>query len=395
MAVGYLALASCILMASPSGRRWPCAVPGIGVLLCFSLLDPSRLAIVKVDHRTETLHETWEGNHGVIAVVGRGADLRLKVDNQYSVGGVASREAEERQARIPLSLHPAPKRVFFLGMGTGITAGAALETAVEKVVTAELIPEVVSAARKHFEPYTHGLFTDPRSTIVVNDGRNHLLGSQDTYDVIVSDLFVPWHAGTGSLYTIEHFRLVRSRLRPGGLFAQWLPLYQLSKQEFLIIARTMVEAFPQVTLWRGGLFSQRPIVALVGSEESPLDFSPLARPRAGLLGREEIGLLYAGNLGQGRDLLAEVPVNTDDRPLIEYLAPVTERDEKTGAASWFATAELLEFYDALFASVTPATDPYLRHLTPAEVAYVRTGLSIYRAAFTRSTERKTRPRVPG
>ena len=48
-----------------------------------------------------------------------------------------------------------------------------------------------------------------------------------TYDVIVGDLFLPWRRGTALLYTVEQFEAAKARLAPGGLFAQWMPLYQM------------------------------------------------------------------------------------------------------------------------------------------------------------------------
>ena len=60
------------------------------------------------------------------------------------------------------------------------------------------------------------------------DGRNHLAAVRDRYDLIVADLFVPWEAGTGSLYTREHFITARERLTEQGMFVQWLPLYQMA-----------------------------------------------------------------------------------------------------------------------------------------------------------------------
>ena len=130
----------------------------------------------------------------------------------------------------------------------------------------------MKASRKHFAPYVNGLFEDPRAVVIPEDGRNHLLGSGETYDVIVADLFNPWKAGTGGLYTREHYRVARDRLAPGGLYAQWLPLFQLSQDEFGIIARTMLEVFPQVTFWRGNFRAGKPIALLVGrTDDAPLD----------------------------------------------------------------------------------------------------------------------------
>ena len=65
-----------------------------------------------------------------------------------------------------------------------------------------------------------------------------LLGTDDSFDVVIGDLFLPGKQGTALLYTVEQFEAVKMRLAPGGVFAQWLALYQLSEGEFLGIARS-------------------------------------------------------------------------------------------------------------------------------------------------------------
>ena len=139
------------------------------------------------------------------------------------------------QAHIPLLIHPKPQRILFLGMGTGITAGASLSHNVEQVDVVELVSTVIPAAKRYFSPWTNNLFSDQRVKIIADDARNFLLGSNQQYDIIVGDLFTPWHAGTGSLYTVEHFQQVKNHLAPAGHFAQWLPLYQLTHESFSTI----------------------------------------------------------------------------------------------------------------------------------------------------------------
>lgn len=69
--------------------------------------------------------------------------------------------------RIPLLLHPAaPRKVAFLGLGTGTTAGGALLPTVEEVVALELAPEVVTATRGHFSEANLGLLTDSRVKVI-------------------------------------------------------------------------------------------------------------------------------------------------------------------------------------------------------------------------------------
>ena len=71
------------------------------------------------------LVEVFDGSAATVSVVKRLNSLRIKVNNFYSLGGTDARNHEERQTHLPLLMHENPKSVYFLGMGTGITAGAA------------------------------------------------------------------------------------------------------------------------------------------------------------------------------------------------------------------------------------------------------------------------------
>jgi spermidine synthase len=381
VAVGYFLVA--LLLPIRVVPRWLHMVPVGGLLLLVSGLDTSSLPLVKVDPLTkdESLFEVWEGSAATVAVVKNKTSLKIKVNNYYTLGGTGSQKWEERQAHGPLMIHPQPRSVFLLGMGTGITAGAALQHAVERVVVCELLPEVVTAVRKYFKPYVRGLFDDARATVVVEDGRHYLRGTSERFDVIIADLFLPWEAGTGSLYTREHFTAVRARLQENGLFAQWLPLYQMSQNEFGSVARTMIEVFPLVTLWRGDFFVRRPIVLLVGHRD-PTPFVPHELWRT-----DDVPFMahYAGNLTAARTLLDRYGLNTDDRPLIEYRAPITHRRQKAKADSWFVGTALMDFMEAVLRLAPPEHDPYLKDLTVREFTFVRSGLSLHQAEVHKKT----------
>ena len=374
----------------PRRARVLVAAPALGMLLLLSVLDGSRLPVVRVDPvgRMESLFEVWEGGNGTVAVVRRGDDLRTKVNNYYTLGGTAGRGYEERQAHFPLLLHPKPDDVFFIGLGTGITAGASLAHPVNRVTVAELVPEAIAASRKYFKPWTHGLFEDPRVTVLAADGRHHLAATDARYDVIIGDLFIPWRAGAGGLYALEHFQNVRKRLADGGLFAQWLPLYQLSEREFGSIARTFLEVFPDTTLWRGDFLPGGPIVALVGhTNQAPLDAATVNAREWAWRGETnssegvELPLLlyYGGNLGQARHLFTRYPLNTDDRPLIEFQAPVTQRAEAAGRTSWLTGERLLRLLDDITRHAPLDEDPYLAGLSPHQRVTAAAGRALMQA----------------
>ncbi|MGY6632243.1 MAG: fused MFS/spermidine synthase [Alkalilacustris sp.] len=333
----------------------------------------------------EGLVEMREGTAAHVAVIRRDEAHFIRVNNFYTLGGSGALVPERNQTMIPLLLHPDPREIFFLGMGTGISAGAGLFADPDRVTVCELVPEVIDLARTHFRPYVNGLFDDPRVTIWPEDGRQCLARSRATYDLIIADLFTPWRAGVGNVYTVEHYRLAARRLNPGGAYVQWIPLYQVSRAELDIIAATMAEVFPELTLWRGDLYPERSILALVGrTEPAPLDPGTLARQWRALTGAEASDDIltaralkfYAGNAASG--LFAGAPLNTDDRPRIEYLAPRTHRAVITGAASWVIGPERDTLFADLLDALPPEADPHLARLTPDQHEIVRAG-QIYTA----------------
>ncbi len=364
---------------------WPVAgsdasrlIPAFGVLLLLSVFNTAQLPRVRLQpvKQQESLYEVWEGRSATVAVIKHKKAMKLKVNNYYTVGGTGAVKFEERQAHIPMLIHPQPRRAFFLGMGTGITAGAALmHEAMKQVVVCELIPEVVVAARKYFRPYVHGLFEDPRANVIVEDGRHYLKMTAARFDLIIGDLFLPWRAGVGNLYTCEHMETVRTRLRQDGLFAQWLPLYQMTQDEFGVIARTMLEVFPLVTWWRGDFLAKRPIVALVGHPEAT-PFEPHE-----LFQSTSVPFMahYVGNLTAARALFQDYDVNTEDWPLIEYQAPISHRRRRAKATTWFTGESLIALMDEVAEISPPSKDPYLQSLPHSQHAMVRAGLMLHRA----------------
>jgi spermidine synthase len=399
LAVLYLLMASLAARAARGRALWLHAAPLVAMLAAVTLLDPTHLPIVRSNARAgEAILETWESGHGVVAVVERKGNRVIKLDNYYTLGGTVSRRYEQTQADLPIMLHQDPKSIFFLGLGTGITAGAALSHPVASVTAVELIPDVITASRLYFKEHLNGLFDDPRARVLAGDGRQQLRVGADEYDVIVADLFIPWQAGASSLYSKEHFETCRERLKPEGLFAQWLPLYQLTRADFFVIARTMLEVFPQVTVWRGDFLADRSIVALIGQDAgAAMDVQALIRNFRNRRGDDEVpretvmgmmGLFYAGNLSGNAAMFTDSPINTDDFPVIEYHAPVAQRHARSGRSAWFTSFELLRWYEQLFETMPPDNDPFLVDLTAQEKDFVRAGLALYRAGVNKQAGRK-------
>ena len=90
---------------------------------------------------------------------------------------------------------------------------------------------------------------DPRVRVIPTDGRNYILATPKYYDVITAEPSNPWITGIANLYTREFYRVINSKIKDDGIFAQWFHNYSMSPDDFRMAFRTFSEAFPHVSLW--------------------------------------------------------------------------------------------------------------------------------------------------
>ncbi len=229
-------------------------------------------------------------------------------------------------AHFPLVFHPRPRRVMVLGLGSGITAGEVLHYPVETVDVVEISPRVVEAGR-FFTPWNNGVLSDPRSRVLVQDGRVHLEMTDRKYDVIISEPSNPWMAGMAGLFTREFFQAVRARLESGGIFAQWLHSYQMDWDTFALAGRTFCTVFPRAVLAAASPRGEDYLL-LGFADEGGLDAATarkniaLARKSANVdLPSPYIFFRTISNESL-RSLFGPGPIHTRDRPLLEFAAPL-------------------------------------------------------------------------
>jgi spermidine synthase len=152
-------------------------------------------------------------------------------------------------AHIPLLFHPDPEKVMVVGLASGMTVGEVLDYPVKQVDVLEINDQVVKAA-EFFNPWNNDCLTNPRTRIIVQDGRNHLELTNEKYDVIISEPSNPWMAGLANLFTLEFFKTVKGRLSENGIFIQWFHSYEMDRPTFEMIGRTFAEVFPDGLLMK-------------------------------------------------------------------------------------------------------------------------------------------------
>jgi len=322
---GLLLVAAGYLLLRSGGARWRAGswAPAVAVLAVAVLAPP--LAFVELPEGGR-LVSYQEGAMAAVSVVEDAQGVsRLRINNRQQEGSSATRLVDGRQALLPLLLHPAPQRALFLGMGTGVTSSVAAEDPQLQVDVAELLPEVIVASH---------LFVDaPRLHPVAADARRFVRAGDTHYDVIVSDNFHPARSGSGSLYTVEHFQAVRARLAAGGVFCQWLPLHQLDRATLRSIVQSFLLAYPQASAILASDSLETPVLGLVGrADDGRFDAAALrtglAR-NAGPRGLAAFGLdddfallgSFVADTTALQRFAAHAPANTDDHPVVAYLAP--------------------------------------------------------------------------
>ena len=220
-------------------------------------------------------------------------------------------------------LHPDPQDILIIGQGTAgtpIAAGIKPQTRNVRVVdiAAPVLDVMLAAARRSGDDTLHKpvreYYADRRFTRLVADARHVLLTEDTRYDIIEADAVVPTSALAGQLYSTEFFRLVLSRLKPGGLVVQWMPSDRT--------LATFLRVFPYVV---------RINWMLIGSAD-PIEFGDrrLAKALAGPAGEyltrmgwkldEVAPVLTEGSIQSWRpgDPRDDRDVNTDMFPKDEY-----------------------------------------------------------------------------
>lgn len=143
--------------------------------------------------------------------------------------------------------HPRPKRVLVLGGGEGATLREVYKYDVEKATMVDLDEEVIKVAKKYLPEWHQGSFDDPRTELVIMDGRKFLEQAEpNSYDVVILDLVDPTEgAPAAKLYTKEFYELVYKVLKEDGIMVTQATSTSYTLKNFTVIYRTIKEVFPK------------------------------------------------------------------------------------------------------------------------------------------------------
>ncbi len=269
-----------------------------------------------------------DGISATVSVHRDGPRTYLKVNGKTDAGNSDDMHTQLFCGHIPLLLHPNPKRVLIIGLGSGVTVGAVAQYPVDRIDVIEIEPAVIEASR-FFVQENRNALADPRVHMIVADGRNFLLNAKSRYDIIISEPSNPWIRGLATLFTQEFYALARSRLAPDGIMLQWVQGYGISPDDLRMVAATFRTAFPEAHVWntvKGDNFLVGGSSAQISLQRISERFNASSALRADFA---RVGLatptgLLADFLLAPADLArfaAQELLNTDDTLRLEFSAP--------------------------------------------------------------------------
>ncbi len=230
-------------------------------------------------------------------------------------------------AHLPMALRGHARRALAICFGMGTTFRSLSAWGVNTTAV-DLSPSVIESFA-FFYPDAPAILANSGERTVADDGRRYLMRTDELFDVATLDPPPPVEAaGSSLLYSVQFYDILKKRLAPGGILAQWLPLTEPRLTQSVALA--LKESFPYVLAFKGNvgwhfIASAAPLVI-----PSAKEF--VARmPRAA---RRDL-VEWAGGEGaeaEARDILSHqvpfatlmppsgsnVPALSDDRPYNEY-----------------------------------------------------------------------------
>jgi spermidine synthase len=329
---------------SDAGRRWLGLLPIALALVLVWTVPPVPGPLIGYGPGSWA----WRPEYGSFIYVGEGMNGSVAISRlvtgvlNYHNAGKVQASSEPGDLRLQRMLghlttlqQENPESVLVIGCGSGATAGAVcVDPRVKRLTIVEIEPLVPKAARRYFGEYNEGVLDDPKTTVVIDDGRHYLMTSDEKFDAITCDPFDPWTKGAAALSTVEFYQSVRDHLKPGGTVTVWVPLYQTRPETVRSEIATFLRVFPDAVVWDNVTGGAGDVVLSGRVDATPIDLDAtearLAQPEYARV-RESlasIGFSSASDLfgtfgARGNDLrlwAAGAAINTDRNLRLQYLA---------------------------------------------------------------------------
>jgi spermidine synthase len=364
-------IAAGVLLFSCEGRRrtWigAAAASLVALIVIAVMLDPAIFAqTFNIKEPGSELLYFKEGVSGTVTVH-RYPDYDLLAIDGVNVAGTSDmlRVTQKLQGHVPILLADDKQKVAHIGFGSGETLRILTLHEAHSIDGVEICKDVISVAKRFFSALNQNVFDRPDVNIVIMDGKNYVLLTEDEYDIIMTDSIYPGTGGASALYTYDHFKAVRDKLKPGGIASCWLPL-DLSPEDMRVSLKAFYDVFPNMAVWYCYMtFSQHAL--LVGKKDEPIRIdlarfteafgdSTIRKDFESILIDDPFTLIscFVADGDAVRQFCGDAPRHSDDHPILEFgLA-------RRGSAKPYLSSNLQQML-----ALRPNPIPYIANVTEA------------------------------
>jgi spermidine synthase len=326
-----------ILVATAPRRRGPrtvavaASVVGAVVVVALNVRFDGQPMILqsayfKNREKAHRLVHYHEGASASLAVLENPAGVKLLNINGITtaINNHDDMQVHRMLSHLPLLMHPSPRLALIVGFGMGSTPwGCCQHPELERVDVVELLRSERETAPM-FEDVNHGVLDHPKLSFIVGDGRNYLLATRERYDMVSFNAIHPRYSAY--LYTRDFYDLCRQRLTDDGVICAWMTQNSMRDVEFRMLCRSFVEVFPHATLWYCNpehfclIGTMQPTRIDLAAWQQRMDQPAVRRDLADSGLERPLVLLSRYLLGPAAlaQYVAGAPLNTDDRPRIEF-----------------------------------------------------------------------------
>ncbi|MDJ0905524.1 MAG: hypothetical protein QNI96_05860 [Woeseiaceae bacterium] len=229
---------------------------------------------------------------------------------------------------LPLAYMAEATTAANIGLGSGMTTHTMLGYEnIRRLDTIEIEPAMVEAA-SGFGDFVARAFNDPRGRIHIEDAKTYFSLNNSVYDIIVAEPSNPWVSGVASLFTTEFYATVTRHIVDGGLFVQWIQLYEFDNALAESILKAMSKNFSDFVIYstnNGDLVVIARNGGSIGAPDWPAMFAPGVQGQLAKYGIRNAGDIEFRRLLDRATLLpllaaSGIPANSDYYPYVDLNA---------------------------------------------------------------------------
>jgi predicted membrane-bound spermidine synthase len=319
-------------------------VAAIALTLGLVHLDPYRMAsgvyrsgqLLSLEAEQILFHR--DGKTATVSVVANGSLGQVRISTNGKIDAAVTMvptypvQLDESTmillGMVPMSLKPDARTAAAIGFGAGISTDTLLANPrLESVDTIEIEPEMVRGAER-FRPRNERAYTDARSHVHFDDAKTFFSSYGKRYDLLISEPSNPWVSGVAGLFSDEFYRHARRHLNQGGLFVQWIQLYEIEPELVMSVLKAIERNFSDYVVYAANDLDAI-IVARDGGALGEPDPAFIADPafagilqRAAIMGPQDLALRRIGDRRSWAGLTDSfaIPANSDFDPVLDQKA---------------------------------------------------------------------------